>query len=227
MNKRTCTMPECNNKHLAKGLCGTHYNRTLPNRHAKKMVACAWCGTEVAKQSGGGRKYGQACSNECRGYIQRPYSRLPADHWALWFGKASVWKAPTPSNFVFVSCSCVWCGQSFIYQAFGQSIVSKHCSARCQRRAAECRRGKKGPWITAKRRLALYERDQWTCQLCDGPVDKSLHYSDDWAPSLDHITPRSKQIVPDHSDANLRLAHRWCNAVLGDGTYYTEHDLAA
>ncbi len=28
-------------------------------------------------------------------------------------------------------------------------------------------------------------------------------------------------VVPDHSPENLRLAHRWCNAVRGDETYYS------
>lgn len=93
-SKKICSEPVCERNVLAKGLCSTHYNRTQPNRHSKKLVKCAWCGTEVAKQSGGGRKYGQTCSNECRSYLTHPYCKLPADHWALWFGKVSKWKEP-------------------------------------------------------------------------------------------------------------------------------------
>lgn len=80
-------------------------------------------------------------------------------------------------------------------------------------------------WISRPRRLAIYVRDGWICQLCHDPVDATLHHSDDWAASLDHIVPRSRG--GDDTDANLRLAHRWCNAVRGDETYYTEADLAA
>lgn len=49
-------------------------------------------------------------------------------------------------------------------------------------------------------------------------VDPGLHWQDDWAASLDHIVPQSATDAPDHSPANLRLAHRWCNLVRGDGT---------
>ncbi|WP_410510807.1 MULTISPECIES: HNH endonuclease [Paenarthrobacter] len=48
---------------------------------------------------------------------------------------------------------------------------------------------------------------------------------DDCSPSLDHVTPRSKGGT--HHPSNLLTANRWCNAVLSDGTYYSEHDLAA
>ena len=64
--------------------------------------------------------------------------------------------------------------------------------------------------------MAIYERDGWLCQLCGEPVDIDADLQrDDAAPSLDHIIPRSLQTVPDHSDDNLRLAHRGCNARRG------------
>ena len=80
-------------------------------------------------------------------------------------------------------------------------------------------------WIGRARRQSLYQRDGWTCQLCTGPVDPELPPLDNWAASLDHIIPRSRG--GDHSDENLRLAHRWCNSVRGDDTYYTAADLVA
>jgi hypothetical protein len=76
--------------------------------------------------------------------------------------------------------------------------------------------------IPAARRNALYERDGWTCQLCGDPVDPEST-TGNWAPTLDHIIPRSHG--GDHSDGNLRLAHRWCNSVRGDLSYYTDDDL--
>lgn len=76
--------------------------------------------------------------------------------------------------------------------------------------------------VPPSRRRRLYERDGWVCQLCFEPVDREAHYLDDWAPSLDHIIPQASTLVPDHSDANLRTAHRWCNAVRGDGTYHAD-----
>lgn len=116
MDKRTCSLPECNRPHRARGLCASHYNQThAPNRHAKKLTPCAWCGTEALKGSGGGRKYGAVCSQECRAWLAYPACILPADHWARWYGKASEWTPPTPKpeRPAFVSGICDECGNRF------------------------------------------------------------------------------------------------------------------
>jgi len=68
--------------------------------------------------------------------------------------------------------------------------------------------------ISDTRRRAIYERDNWTCWLCGEPVDTS----DDprsglWYPTLDHIVPRV--LGGDHSDDNLKCAHRTCNSSRG------------
>jgi len=80
-------------------------------------------------------------------------------------------------------------------------------------------------WISTKRRRSLYDRDGWVCQLCLEPVDPDLPSSDQWAATLDHIVPQSHAVFPDHSDGNLRLAHRWCNSVRGDDSRHTIDDL--
>lgn len=73
-----------------------------------------------------------------------------------------------------------------------------------------------------KRRLAIYERDGWVCQLCFDPVDSTLPPTDHWAASLDHIICQSWSERPDHSDANLRLAHRICNARRSDEGHWAK-----
>lgn len=109
---------------------------------------------------------------------------------------------------------CAWCGTPFTSTGYR----ARYCSKRCQRGAAN--RG--GNWITLLARQAIYERDNWTCQLCYEPVDPAADPLSDWFPSLDHIVPQSHMLVPDHSPDNLRTAHRWCNAVRGDGTYHAD-----
>jgi 5-methylcytosine-specific restriction endonuclease McrA len=81
--------------------------------------------------------------------------------------------------------------------------------------------------VTRATRLAVYERDGWICQLCFEPVDPNLPHLDNWAATLDHIVCRAWTDEPDHSPENLRLAHRWCNSVRGDETYYQPDVLAA
>lgn len=71
-------------------------------------------------------------------------------------------------------------------------------------------------WIAPKIRHQLYERDNWTCQLCQEPIDREAHWNDNYAPSLDHIVPQSHMLIPDHTPSNLRTAHRVCNSRRGD-----------
>jgi len=93
---KTCTKDNCDRTHRARGLCASHYNQEhAPNRHAKKLMACAWCGTGVMKNSGGSKARRPVCSDQCRQWLTTPYCALPADHWARWHGKASDWKPRT------------------------------------------------------------------------------------------------------------------------------------
>ena len=78
------------------------------------------------------------------------------------------------------------------------------------------RAGSEDQFISRADRVAIYERDGWTCQLCLLPVDPSLSGRDRMGATLDHVEPRSAVLVPDHSPGNLRLAHRACNSARGN-----------
>jgi 5-methylcytosine-specific restriction endonuclease McrA len=56
----------------------------------------------------------------------------------------------------------------------------------------------------------LGDRDEWRCWLCGGDVPRVFVPDSDCAPSRDHVIPRSAGGGDD--PANLRLAHRACNA---------------
>lgn len=107
----------------------------------------------------------------------------------------------------------------------------QRCGQQWQRPATKGQRPKRCPdcrvddraWIPAATRRAVYERDDWECQICRDEVDRALVGSlSPWRPSLDHIIPRS-QGGSDGAE-NLRLAHFWCNGVLNDGRAYTDDD---
>lgn len=68
-------------------------------------------------------------------------------------------------------------------------------------------------WIEPKLRLELYERDAWTCYLCESPVDRDGDPNGDRAPSLDHVFPKSLGGSDDPS--NLKTACRACNSRKG------------
>ena len=125
---------------------------------------------------------------------------------------------------MWIAGLCEWCDAPYL--ALSQTTHAyKYCSQSCYWSAGKARRGRF--LIPKSRRLAIYERDGWTCQLCYGSVDPALPTSDAWAATLDHIICQSWTEEPDHSDGNLRLAHRWCNSVRADERYYPASILAA
>ena len=125
------------------------------------------------------------------------------------------WSGSSVSRgWTFVSGPCAWCGVSF---TIAHQKTSRYCSVKCSRAAARAQRGRFSvpPYV----RLSIYERDEWTCQLCGDPVDRSGSPFGPWAPSLDHIECQSWVLIPDHSPTNLRTAHRWCNSARGDESW--------
>lgn len=63
--------------------------------------------------------------------------------------------------------------------------------------------------------FVIYERDNWTCQLCLQPIDRGLQWPNPWTATLDHIKPVSRQ--GPHSESNLQAAHWICNLQKGNG----------
>ena len=215
MNKRTCSLPECNRPHRARGLCATHYNQQhAPNRHAKKLVACTWCGTEVLKHSGGGRKYGQVCSDQCRQYLATPYCTLPADHWARWYGKSSAWTPPLVKVKVehpaFIGGICDECGNHFVEPNHGSPSLrcSKRCARRVSKRARKARENNSPGsfrWIEV---IRIWIAAGKSCSYCDVVMTEQ--------PDPDHVVPISRGGRNDLG--NIVPCCRMCNADKGDLT---------
>lgn len=211
-----CSKAECAKTVRAKGLCATHYNREhQPNRHAKKLIPCAWCGTEVLKHSGGGRKYGPVCSDQCRQYLATPYCVLPKDHWARWYGKSSTWtppdaKQPKPDIPAFIANICDECGNHFVEA--NNYNPSAYCSKRCSRRVSKRARNARehnSPgsfrWIEV---IRIWIAAGKQCSYCD--VVMTEH------PDPDHVTPISRGGRNDIG--NIVPCCRSCNADKNDLT---------
>ena len=176
-----------------------------------RREACEVCGKPRFRKRGTpkGDKLCASCREACA--VRRREAQRKAERAASGI--------PANLRWPWVQGNCRHCGENFARKG----VASPYCSKKCGHRD----RPSGAVPISRRERLAIYERDGWICQLCFEPVDRTLHYLDDWAASLDHIVPRSHMLIPDHSPQNLRLAHRWCNSVRGDETYYTAADLAA
>lgn len=164
------------------------------NKHRYLLTKVCPCGVEFQCTANCPNQV--HCSKSCAGQFRVGFCRLPVVHNRVWHQ----------------GC-CSWCGSQYT-----DIYPSDYCSQRCKANASWHRKSKRRGEFTISRanRLAIYERDGWTCQLCGITVDATLKMPSHYAATLDHIIPQSHQLVPDHSASNLRLAHMICNAIRGD-----------
>lgn len=210
---------------MASGPIPTRCPACVNIRHAE----CRWCGRSPIARGA------EHCSTQCSRWavLQREgndRSRVP---WKVCpCGLHFIRRGPTiycredcyarrrKHERTWFEGPCLWCRERFTSNQPG----ARYCTSACQSSAGKYRRGRF--LVPLGVRTAIYERDHWTCQLCMEVVDRTLGPSDPWGATLDHIIPRSWQLVPDDSPRNLRLAHRWCNSVRGDEQHFTADDLA-
>lgn len=58
-------------------------------------------------------------------------------------------------------------------------------------------------------RTVVFERDEWTCQLCGAFIDRNLRGPDPMSPSIDHVIPLVRG--GDHVYSNMQASHLLCN----------------
>lgn len=217
---KTCTIDGCDQPHRARGLCAHHWNQTY-RKDQHREVPCTVCGKPATK-NGPGTKRRTVCSDHCR--YQLTFGHDIAEHREL---IGPVERRPiqrrhpqpqSPPTTRFVAGSCDWCGQSYLHDLRVTGTVAKYCSALHSKAAWRARyRARRGQFsIPRTRRLAIYERDKWICQLCFEPVDPTLPATHRLSATLDHIECQSWALIPDHTDRNLRLAHLVCNSRRSD-----------
>lgn len=223
--RRGCRCEVCRAGHAEKmrRYYAEHGNRRVEDkkRRARERAGkCIVCGELVL-----GSRRDRPCHKKCRAsipdYIWRG-TPGPAQRRALAVIEKAA-RGTTGGGTVWVSGPCAWCGKQFT----GQGKAARFCSRTCSYSAKAAKRNpytfKPSPVL----RLAVYDRDNWTCQVCELPVDPTEHFRSDWAGSLDHIIPQAAMLIPDHSESNLRLVHRICNSYRGDNTYMTDDEVRA
>ena len=72
--------------------------------------------------------------------------------------------------------------------------------------------------------LEIFERDNWTCGICFGKIDRRVRYPAWKCATLDHIVPISAALAQGwppsliHTPENVQAAHRRCNEMKGHNT---------
>ena len=188
---------------------------------------CLTCSAPVGSSNPNRRYCSQACRERARPRIPCSSCGGPTGYNSSHRGRASVDPICHPCRRaapgyresdmarrgIMEEHSCEDCGRSW-----ARLPTKGQRPKRCPACRVDTRR-----WIPAKVRIDVYERDAWTCGICEERVDRDLVGSkSEWRPSLDHVIPRAKGGSDDPS--NLRLAHMWCNAARNDGRSYTDDD---
>lgn len=169
-------------------------------------VPCAGCGKLMWRGNKGGAVPGKSRCKDCRGGGRGRYE----------YGDGR-WATHGASAYAR-GCRCDVCregqsAQSAKWLAKYSEDHGEHYSS-TWRRAFKAEhgfwpQGSSTGFIDAAGRRAIYERDGWVCQLCNGAINFDATEHADRA-SLDHIVPQSRG--GSHDPSNLRMAHVGCNA---------------
>ena len=182
--------------------CMARLRYLLLNHRPEKP--CRRCGTVIAAGSHSNRDY---CSKDCKKAVDSDVSRQRY-----------------PGTYVVrrYQNTCAVCGSGFVARRKHGKVCSRPCLNRWKlsspkfradlRMRADARRALiRG----AERALkfdayVIFERDNWTCQMCGLPTPKMLRGTTQQnAPELDHIIPLSKG--GEHTPSNTQCACLRCN----------------
>jgi hypothetical protein len=193
-----CILPDCAKPVMARNLCQMHYARFIKYGDTETVLKERY--TDGSKCAVADCTKLPTARNLCPMHYRR--LRLYGDHSA---------RSPKYSNI-----QCLHCGKMLSVPPGQIGLPRMYCSAWCQNQRTIQRRGRRyydPRVIEGVPREFVFNRDNWICQLCSEPVDRSLTYPDLMSASIDHI-----KFVKDgglHTLHNVRLAHYICNVRRG------------
>jgi HNH endonuclease len=206
---RTCSLPECDRAHRARGLCAMHWKQTY-GKPTTYLITCSVCKEEHHSS----RPTGMYCSETCRGIDQRRRPSTELIPWTpqpRWMRKA--WLKPRqPRPRRWYAGRCRRCETSFV----SDQPAARYCSRACLNLDGHARRRatKKGAFVAIVYRARVFERDKWTCKICHRKVKRNAVAPHPRAPVLDHVIPLAKGGT--HEPANVQCAHFMCNSIKQD-----------
>lgn len=184
-------------------------------RRARDGIPCDVCGepTGWTRASGRTKVTHKACSRQACGTVASYRRGCRCDECRLAqnavmreYQREARAKRPPRER------TCDQCGADFVPTVNNQVRCSAECMSAWRIGNKARRRG--ATTICSVSPLEIYERDNWTCGICELPVDPNEAYPEPGSPSLDHIVPISRG--GSHEPGNVQCAHLYCNIVKGN-----------
>lgn len=229
MAQSTCSIEDCGKQHLARTWCAMHYRRwritgstDAPTPRVRSI--CGEPGCEGIVNSGGlccthvaqMRRWGEIrplTRTERRVVDGRRECRLCAE----WLPVARF--GPDLRSKYGIKTTCRDCAHAEAvawrerrpdyYIEWGRANQDRRAAANQKRRAARLER--ESETIS---RLEVFQRDEYWCGICDGPIDASAKWPDPMSASLDHVVPLNRGGT--HTYDNVQASHFACNCRKGD-----------
>jgi hypothetical protein len=186
---RTCS-EACRRKHRINRM--RLLDRARKAERPQRQCRRPGCGNTIPGLTDQKTKY---CSPDC--YRQGVYERKCA-------GCAGMFVAPD-KNKKFCTRQCLWDWRR-------QGLFPKPKGEKSYRARAE----RFGVEYEVVIRSKVFERDEWTCGICNEPVDRLVTYPNPMSVSLDHIMPMCAGGT--HTYDNVQCSHLHCNVTKNDGT---------
>lgn len=229
----SCALDGCQKKVMARRLCDTHYKHARQGKiefPPRLAVDCALCGTSFTPLNGGRKYCSDSCTSAAAWGFPAPLScdecgsPMLAAKTSRRNGRRRCKECRRHGLGGYKrGCRCEVCAEAKRehMRVFNDKVRAEHGTsyknfrAKRERERTGIRPGLAGGsyWIERAARLAIYERDNWTCHLCGEGIDPDAHWNGDRGASLDHLIPRSMGGTDDPD--NLRTCHRACNSRRG------------
>lgn len=186
------------------------------------FMRCAECRAEVGEERARlsarcercseiftSRRIAKYCSTRCRVAASNDRARLDGRY-------AAALASQRAKPHVEHELTCAVCKATYV----ARSLTAKYCSRSCSH-AVSNPRGRiarraalSAAWIEHVDRDVVGARDGWRCGICRRKVRRSLVYPHPRSASIDHVEPLS--LGGEHSYANTRIAHLFCNLSRGN-----------
>ena len=215
---RVCEIGGCKKGIKSKGLCGTHYRRFLvygdpnikkiPYGNYIKDEFCILCGNKIP-QKFDSLKF---CSYRCLNRHKTGKDNLDI----CICGK----EFKSLDGALTCSYECKKLYKFLRTKGWNELQREKNPNYLRIRAAAQRRRHSKKKMVVVEKfsDIEIFERDDWTCGICNNFVEKDMKYPDPLCATIDHIVPISRG--GGHTHNNVQLAHFVCNRKKGNKENY-------